>query len=59
MPSHEHFAPADWGEWRTHPLSFLIDAIWQLADLVRDEPFPTLHGPWLLDHSWGISVGCC
>lgn len=35
-------------------LSALIDLGWHLADLVVDEPFRSLHGPWLTAHPWGI-----
>ena len=53
MATHDCFTPAEWGAWGQHLLSFLTDAGWQLADLVLDEPFRTLHGPWLNAHPWG------
>ena len=53
MATHDCFTPAEWGAWGQHLLSFLTDAGWQLADLVVDEPFRTLHGPWLNAHPWG------
>ena len=53
MVSHNSFTPSDWDEWGAHLLSFLTNVGWQLADLVVDEPFRSLHSPWLTAHPWG------